>query len=179
MPVMVLAEAENQTWLIEGDEHLDALLVDALPDDVAVEFIACDTAEEVYALWRARSLDAEDAANPWAINPLIVARIRRSIGGAREVTFAPWSVMLDEAGQTALSEAASWLSANPAGRLRLRQFLSATPEPGLADLQRLRGQLAIGALQRGGADPARTAEEVERSETDENANRMEIVTEAP
>ena len=180
MATVTLAESDGQVWVVEGDEHVGALLVNELPDGVTVEIVACGTRAAAFALWRERSAEASDGAQPWLINPIIADRIRRSLGTLqRAVAFTPWSAMLDAAAMAELVDAAAWLAANPAGRLVLRQFASAEPVPGLADLQRLRGQLALGALHRAGADPARTGEDMAVAAADMDADRMVIVTELP
>ena len=180
MAVVVLADSGGQVWLIEGDEHVGALLVNELPDGVTVEMIACSSRAAVFELWRERSTEASDGAQPWLINPIIADRIRRSLGGVqRAVTFTPWSAMLDAAATAELLDAASWLVANPSGRLLLRQFASADPVPGLADLQRLRGQLTLGALGRAGADPGRMLEDTALPAADADADRLVIMTELP
>ena len=180
LAVVMLAESDGQVWVIEGDEHLGALLVNELPDGVTVEIMACVTRAAVFALWRERSAEATDGAQPWLINPIIADRIRRSLGVlARAVIFTPWSAMLDAAATAELMDAASWLAANPAGRLVLRQFASMEPMPGLADLQRLRCQLALGALGRAGADLARMGEDMAVAAANADADRLVIMTELP
>lgn len=180
MGIVTLAESDGQVWVVEGDEHVGALLVNELPDGVTVEMIQCGTRSEVFALWRERSTEATDDALPWLINPIIVDRIRRSLSGTeRTVTFTPWSAMLDTAGAAQLADAAAWLAAHPAGRLVLRQFATAIPAPGQPDLQRLRGQLALGALGRAGADTLRLGEEMAVAIADADVERLVILTELP
>lgn len=177
---VVLAESGGQVWIVEGDEHVSELLVNELPDDVAVEFVTCDTPAAVFAMWRERSPGAAAGASPWVLNPAIVARIRRTLAPARRgVQFTPWSAMLDEAAQAELAAAAAWLDANPGGRLLLRQFAPAAPVPGQADLQRLRAQLVLAALLRAGAVMAAVADEMAAATAEADAERLDIITQAP
>ena len=181
MTLMVLAEAGGQMWVVEGEEYISELLMNELPDGVSVELVTCATQADVYALWREGSPDAEAQGKvPWVINPAFGDRIRRSLGSyVRAITFTPWSAMLDPAAQTELTDAAAWLETNPDGRLLLRQFAAAAPQPGEADLQRLRGQLVLGALGRAGADMARVAEGTIPAGEPTDLDRMEIATETP
>lgn len=178
MATVVLAEAEGSVWVVAGDEHVGELLANELPAGVSVEFVACSTRAAVFALWHERSAEAEEGVQPWLINPLIVNRIRGSLGLLqRSVRFSPWSALLDAAAQAELAGAAAWLAANGGGRLVLRQFAPADPAPGQADLQRLRGQLALGVLLRAGADAARMTEEMAAATAEADAERLDLLTE--
>lgn len=180
MSVVVLAEVGGQIWLVQGDEHVDGLLYNSLPDGVTVEWVKCRTRAEVTQMWHERSAAADPDGMPWMLNPLIGDRIRASMGRLeREVRFSPWSAMLDDAAQGALAGAGEWLAANPGGRLVLRQFAAVPSAPGQADLQRLRGQLVLSALVRAGAEAEAVAAEMGTAATDTDAERMEIVTQPP
>ena len=179
MAAVVLAEVDGGVWLVDGDEHIGALLANTLPDGVTVEFVACESRAAAFALWHDGSPSTRAGTHPWAINPMIAARIRRALTpGRRSVRFTPWSVLLDAAMVAELDAAAAWLEANGAGRLVLRQFAPADPAPGQADLQRLRGQLALGALLRAGADAARMTEDTVAATDEADAERMDLLTDA-
>ena len=176
---VTLAECEGQVWLVGGEEHLDALLIGRLAPELTVGLRHCATRAELFALWQELSpTDTEGApgstgaAQPWVINPLITARILGTLGLATgRVRFTPWSAAIDEAGQQAVSAAASWLAANPGGRVLLRQ--EAATEAGQGELLRLRAQLVLAALVRAGADPARMGED---GETTPEAEVLHLVT---
>ncbi len=177
---VLLAEADGQLWVVLGDEHLGALLVNELPPEIPVELVRCATRADAFAMWHDRSPDAWEGGHPWLINPIIADRILRSFGQvARMLSFSQWSAMPDAGAEAELADAASWLAANPGGRLVLRQFAPDEPVPGQADLQRLRAQLVRAALGRKGADAARMADETARAATDADVERLEIVTVLP
>lgn len=176
MPVVVLAETDGQFWLVQGDEHMSALVMNALPDDVTVEIIECGTVAEVLAAWHERSAAAAPGMLPWAINPGIVARIRVPLDRApRAVRFGTWSAMLDDAAQADLAAAATWLANNPGGRVVLRQFVLPGAAAGQDDLQRLRGQLALAVVLRNGGAAEAVTQESRAGAADADADRMEIV----
>ena len=146
MTDIILAELNGNVWMVRGENHLDKLLSNELPDGVSIKFVACADRMAVRALWQEHAVEQSDeGSEPWLLNPAIVTRIRGGLGPAR-IQFGPWSAMIDAAGQQAAATASAWLRANAGGRLTLRQFLPADVQPGLADLQRLRGQLAAAAL---------------------------------
>jgi len=161
MADVTLVDLGGQVWLVGGEEHLDALLVGALPEGVTVALVPCAGRAEMNALWRAHSPDAADGGQPWVLNPLITTRLLGRMGLRPGVLrFAPWSAALDAAATEAAAAAAAWLAANPDGRLVLRQFAPEPEVPGLSDLQRVRARLVAAALERAGADPARLRDEV-------------------
>ena len=172
---VTLVDCGGQIWLVEGEDHLDALLINELPDHVTVRLVKCETRAEMYALWTEHTPTQGQYAQPWALNPAITNRLLAHLGlSSGAVQFTPWSAMLDEAGRTAVGHAATWLASHPAGTVLLRQWTDAAP--GHADLQRLRLQLVTGALAGAGADPARLRTELVASGTAEEAERVEIVT---
>lgn len=180
MADVTLAELNGQMWVVGGEEHLDALLFNDLPEGVAVRFVTCATHAEMFGMWPGRLLDEMAGAQPWLLNTLIAARIRNQFGlGQRSVTFTPWSAMLDGAAQDTMAAAAAWLAQNPGGRLVLRQFAPASPVPGLADLQRLRAQLGAGALAGAGVAAGQVGDEMGDAEGAADTERLDILTEAP
>ena len=176
MADVVLAECDGQVWLVAGEEHIDALLIDKLAPGVTVELVTCDTRAAVYAMWQQMSSDPAAGAQPWTLNPLITRRILGGLGLAPGVVrFTPWSAMLDETSAQTMAGAVAWLAANPGGTVVLRQFEAAEPGPGQADLQRLRGQLALAALVRAGAEAVRLTEDRAAAEAEAQMDEMHIV----
>ncbi len=180
MADIILAEVGENTWLVEGEQHFHDLLRGILPPSITIEVARCNTPAEMYARWEARSGAAQAGPNavPWLINPVIVRRIKGSLG-EQSVLFAPWSVLLDEAATALLDATAGWLTGHAGARLTLRQFSPAEPPPGLPGLQALRFELAAGALARAGADPAMLASETAVAERPEDADRLFLVTHPP
>ncbi len=174
MTRIVLAEFAGNVWLVRGDEHFDDLLANVLPETVALEFTTCESHDEVRAIWREHGDTENDGDEPWLLNPAIVRRIKGRYE-TQSVTFTPWSAMLDESALETVGAAATLLQANPTSRLSLRQFSPAETPPGLADLQRLRGQLLAGALTRAGADAASIDHETHTSDTPGDGDRIEFV----
>lgn len=178
MTEVVLAECHGQVWLVAGDEHIDGVLNGRLPEGVSVEYITLPNRGAVIDMWVARSADADADGMPWMINPALLARLRGAFRpGVRTVTFAAWSVLLDGTATEALTEAARWVAAAGERRLRLRQFALEAAEPGKADLQRLRGQLAIGTMVRAGAAAERIIEETMPAESAADGERMDLLEE--
>ena len=140
MADVTLAEFNGNVWMVGGEQHLDALLFNTLPADVTIELLACASQAELRALWVQHS-GGEDGAEPWVIHPNVARRIR---GGGGAICFAPWSAMLDEAAHGTIRATAAALA--DGARLTLRQSCPMDAPAGLADLQRLRGQLVAGAL---------------------------------
>ncbi len=175
MADVTLAEANGQTWLVTGDEHVDGLLANTLPSTVTVEIIACETRAEAWAMWEAKSPDAVEGGMPWIINPGVVRRIKGMLG-EQGIRFTPWSAMLSEEARQMIATAAGWLAANPGGRLMLRQFCTAAPPPGLTDLQRLRAQLVSAALAGEGAAAAQLVGETATAEAATDCERLDLVT---
>lgn len=175
MTVIVLAEFAGNVWLVRGDEHFDDLLANVLPETVALEFTTCGSLNEVRAMWQEHGDTENEGDEPWLLNPAIVRRIK-SRYEAQSVTFTPWSAMLDESALETVGATATRLQANPTSRLSLRQFSPVEGQPGLADLQRLRGQLLAGALARAGADAGSIDHETQTSDTPGDTDRIEFVT---
>ncbi len=175
MADVTLAEVGGQAWLVKGDEHVDGLLANNLPPTVSVEFVACATRADAWAIWHATSPEAEQGGMPWMIHPEVVRRIKGAFGGASCIRFTPWSAMLTDDAREAITAAAALLAADGTARLTLRQFRPAEPPPGLLDLQRLRGQLVIAALAAAGADTARLDTDTGPTDTPEDCERLDLV----
>ena len=175
MTEIVLAECGGNTWLVEGDQHVDDLLANTLPGSIAVRFVSVPNAAEAHLLWDRRASGDFDNMMPWMINPDIVRRIKGGLG-LRSLTFSPWSAMLDAAAQDLIAATADWLRHHAPARIALRQFCPADAPPGLADLQRLRGQLVAGAFTRAGAAAGSLDHETGAPEEEGGIDRMELVT---
>ncbi len=171
MADVTLAEAGGNVWLVDGEPYLDELLANLLPPTVSIEIVACADQQDVQALRERLGSTCE----AWAIHPGIVRRIKNVLG-PRSVMFSPWSAMMDGAAQDAIAAAAAWLESHAAVSLTLRQFALAAPMPGSADLQRLRGQLVAGALERAGVAPDRILLETIPAEADADADRLALIT---
>ncbi len=186
MADVTLAECEGNVWLVEGEQHLDALLLGSFPPDLRIEFVACASQDELRGLWAELSGNAGPGCDPWAIHPGLVERIRSIMGQdadgdtRRAVVFGAWSALLDADAHAAIGDAAQRLAAEPALTLLLRSHEAAFV-PGMADLQRLRVQLLAAALTRLGCDPARLREEtVPPPDAGEpQPDRIELVTVLP
>lgn len=175
---LVLAECHGQVWLVNGDNHIDDVLNGRLPEGVSIEYITLPDRAAVIDMWMRLSPEADEGGMPWMINPALLGRLRGAFNpGVRSVGFAAWSVLLDGAATATLTDAATWLAADGSRRLRLRQFALEAAEPGKADLQRLRGQLVLGALTRAGAAPERMTEETMPTESAEDCERMDVIEE--
>ncbi len=170
MGTVTLAEHAGNWWLIDGEEHVAGLLYGSLEADVAVSFVTCVSWDDLMAQWQG---SGGEGAQPWIINPAIIARLKGAADPG-SITFAVWSAAMDDAAEEAIETAAAWLAGDPARSLQLRQFRPQTPPPGLADLQRLRYQLVAAALERVGAPSERIAAEVVDAEPAAEANRMEL-----
>ncbi len=178
MADVTLAECDGQIWLVGGDEHLHALLLNELPPGVEVVLLPCATRAELDGHWRRLTPEAPEGAQPWILNPAISKRILGRMGlDSGRIGFQPWSAMLDAAAEDAVAAAAAWIAAHPDGGLLLRQFAADGAVPGHADLQRLRGQLVAAALQRAGVPEGRIRGETVPAAAPADAERLEIVTE--
>ena len=168
---VVLAEAEGQFWLVLGDDHIGEVLLGQLPQGLTIEMVSLKNRAAVMTLWWQINPLASAEMQPWAINPLMVPRIRGLVEpGRRSISFTPWSAMLTDEAQGVIADMAS-----QAGGLLLRQFVLASPAPGQADLQRLRLQLVRAALERAGADPAAIADRIDPAESDDDGERLDIL----
>jgi hypothetical protein len=174
MADVTLAEFDDQVWLVAGENFIDELLANMMPPGTTIEFVSCASRAEVWALWAENSLEPVDGVDPWIIHPGIVRRIKGSVAEPR-VQFAPWSAQLSEEAKDTIGNAANWLAANPAGRITLRQFLPASPPGGLADIQRVRAMLVIGALTGAGSDAGRLDQETIPTEEPAAMERLEFV----
>ncbi len=156
MADITLAEFNGRVWLVGGEDYLHALLGNALPKDVSIEFVQCERPEEVKRLWIQNC--GEGPANvggvPWQIHPNIVARIRRSSPDLA-VYFGQWSAMLDQDALLVVSTAAAHAADLPEAAVVLALFLDPDGPRAMVDLASLRAQLITDKLAEHGVDPAR------------------------
>ena len=175
MADVTLAEVGGIAWLVAGDEHIDGILANMLPPTATIEVIAFPSRADAWAFWQEKSPDAAAAGGmPWVINPAIMRRIKGSLGD-QCIRFTPWSAMLTEEARALIATTAEWLASKPDARVTLRQFGPAEPPAGLADLQRLRGQLVSAALTGAGGDAARLDAETAASDVPEDSERLDLV----
>ncbi len=151
MADITLAEFDGIVWLVGGAQHLDDLLINALPADVTIELVTCERKSDVHALWFRLSGDPGYAVDPWMIHPNIAKRYLPAPPGL-VVRYAPWSVMPDEAGQRVIAAAA----AMPKGATLV---LSASAAEA-ADLTQVRLRLLEDALAAAGVARARLTRDI-------------------
>jgi len=118
MADITLAEFDGQVWLIAGEDYLDGLLSNRLPEGKTIEIIPCAMRSDVHEMWLQNSPEAEaDEANgisgmPWQIHPNIVARIKRAALGF-VVQFSAWSALLDKDAERVIASAVAELREKP------------------------------------------------------------------
>jgi hypothetical protein len=173
VPNVTLAECHGDVWLVGGEDNLDDLLLNTLPPTVSLAIVPCASLADVRALWAQRSEAAEEGAEPWSIHPGIVRRIR----GLAEcwISFTEWSARLDANALAAVRRAADGLTAAPGARVTLRQFSTADAPAELADLQRLRARLVVGALGQAGVAASRVGYETRTAVTAVDHDRLDLV----
>lgn len=172
---VVLAEADGQTWLVLGDDHIGDVLLGQLPAGLSIEIVSLNNRAAVMALWWRINPLAEAGRQPWIINPALGQRVRGlAEPGRRSISFTPWSAMLTDEAQGAITDMAAQ-GASKAGGLVLRQFEAADPAPGQADLQRLRLQLVRAALERAGMAPAGIADRIDPAGSEADVERLDIL----
>lgn len=71
---IVLVQVKNSYWLLEGEEHIDALLSGLRPYPKPVRCLAFDSEFELNLYLG----DGQSLMNLWGINPLIVERLRKN-----------------------------------------------------------------------------------------------------
>ncbi|WP_118136832.1 hypothetical protein [Oceanicella sp. SM1341] len=72
-PGIILAEVGQSYWLLEGEEHLSALLSNQAPYPRPVRCLRFDS-DFAFRLFQSR---AEGPASLWGINPAIIDRLKR------------------------------------------------------------------------------------------------------
>ena len=158
MADITLAEFNGNAWLVGGEQHIDDLLANTLPDDVTIEVVPCDSKSDVNALWvqNCGMLPEGIGGDPWIIHPAIVNRIRRT-SPDHAVFFGQWSAMLDEDALAVIHAAARTAREHQDAPLFVAEYLD--PEgpqaKARANLQRLRADLVEEELVTAGVDRTR------------------------
>src|SRR6185437_16231704 len=157
MADIVLAQIGSRTWLVEGEEFLDGLLGNMLPDDVTIEFITCESESEVQDRWYASVKDPGEAGPPWLIHPAIVDRTKRMVGlgGAFGVLFAPWSAARDSSADAAIVAAADAAMADEQARVVVASYVPEDAPAFAGDLANIRAGMIETELATRGVDKAR------------------------
>ncbi len=156
MADITLAEFNGNAWLVGGEQHIDDLLANTLPEDVTIELVPCDSKSAVNALWvqNCGMLPEGVGGDPWIIHPAIVNRIRRS-SPDYAVFFGQWSAMLDEDALAVIHAAAGNAREHQDAQLFVAEYLDPEGPPAIADLQRLRAHLIEEQLVSKGVERAR------------------------
>lgn len=140
MADITLAEFNGAVWLVGGEAHLHDMLANTLAGDISIEFVSCERASDVRALWIQNCGEQVSDGMPWQIHPNIVARIRRS-SPEHSVYFTQWSVMLDPEAVATVQAAAVAALQNPEAPVILVEFLDENAPASVAGLSHLRAQL--------------------------------------
>jgi hypothetical protein len=156
MADITLAEFNGAVWLVGGEDLLHDMLANTLPKDISIEFVSCERASDVQALWTQNCGPRESDGMPWQINPKIVARIRRN-RPEHSVYFAQWSAMLDSEAQATLHAAAVIALDAPGAPVELVEFIDPAAPASIASLSHLRAELIIERLVELGVPPDRIA----------------------
>ncbi len=141
MADVTLAECGGGCWLVDGEPHLDDLLMNSLASDIEVAVISCASVSEVSALWVLNGGRPDEGEQPWKIHPKILARVRNSNGGDHVVSFQPWSALIDAAAQAVIAVVAHHAEGDAALAVVLVDTLGADADASLVALNALRGTL--------------------------------------
>ena len=156
MADITLAEFNGNAWLVGGEQHIDDLLANTLPNDVTIEVVPCDSKSDVNALWvqNCGMLPEGIGGDPWIIHPAIVNRIRRS-SPDHAVFFGQWSALLDEDALAVIHAAARTAREHATAPLFVAEYLDPAGPRSIADLQSLRANLVEEQLATEGVDRGR------------------------
>jgi hypothetical protein len=174
MADIILAEFNGSVWLVGGEDHVDDLLGNTLPNHLTIEFVACESKPEVHALWEELSGTAQASGDPWVIHPGIVARIRRA-GAPDAVQFAPWSAALEPVALILLDATARYAGGDPLATVLLAAYPDPAGPPMLADIARLRVQLIEQKLVEFGLARDRISHTIGDPADPEAGDRIDIV----
>jgi hypothetical protein len=147
MADIVLAEFGGQAWLVGGEEYIDDLLANTLPQHITIELVACESKSDINLLWAQHSTAATEFDVPWLIHPAIVARERRR-SAQHNVFFAQWSALIDDDARAVIRSAAGWAGQNAGSTVVLTRYVGAASAPGIAELANLRARLIEAELVR-------------------------------
>jgi hypothetical protein len=137
MADIVLAEHSGLAWLVSGEQYIDDLLANTLPDDISIEFVACESHSDVTDLWVQNCGASRSSCAPWVIHPAIANRIRRTQSG-HSVFFGQWSGMLDDDARAVIRSAASWAEASGHADMVLTCYIEPDSPRLVTDLANLR-----------------------------------------
>jgi hypothetical protein len=154
MADIVLAEHRGQTWLVSGERYIDDLLANTLPDDISIEFVACESESDVNVLWVQNCGQPTLAGAPWMIHPAIATRIRGTVAG-HSVFFGQWSAMLDHDARSVIRAAAVWAADSGDAAVVLAMYVGPGSAQALIDLANLRSTLIEAELTALGVAPSR------------------------
>ena len=140
MADIVLAECQGRAWLVSGEQYIDHLLANTLPEHVSIELVACESKSEVDALWVQHCGPPEDFSAPWLIHPGVTNRVRRG-NADHAVFFAQWSAKVDDDAKTVIRSAANWAKENMAFQVILVRYAGPDSASALHDLANLRAGL--------------------------------------
>lgn len=154
MADIILAEHRGQAWLVSGDRYIDDLLANVLEADVSIEFVACESESDVYALWIQNCGEPGPGGMPWMIHPAIIRRIRRTASG-HAVYFGQWSAMLDDDALSVIKSAVVWAEEFSEAPILLLSYVDGAGPRAIADLANLRSSLIEEELERLGVASAR------------------------
>ncbi len=172
MAEIVLAEFSGRAWLVLGEQHIDHLLANTLPDNVSIKIVTCESKSAVDALFLAEGGD--DPTMMWLIHPAIVNR-ERGQGGDLDVCFPPWSAQLDDAASGILQAAAACAARYEQAPVKLVQQLPADGMAMLADLANLRTGLIEARLSTLGVAPGRIVRLTETTGDEARANVIKVL----
>ena len=173
---IILAEHQGMTWLVGGEEYIDALLANTLPPDVSIRFVVCESKSEIHMLWTDFCGPKSEGAAPWMIHPGIARRARRP-KGQLSVQFSQWSARLEEDAKAVIRDAAS--TAQAAGTSVYLTSLCLADGPKMAaDMAEVRSGLIEAELTSLGVDATRIVRAQREAETEADSDRIEIVIKA-
>ncbi|HEX4173536.1 MAG TPA: hypothetical protein VHY82_13785 [Acetobacteraceae bacterium] len=144
MADIVLAESGGRTWLVNGEMYIDDLLAGTLPENISIEFVACETFSDIDRLWSQSNAATISRDVPWLINPAIVARIRGTT--EQGVVFTQWSAQLDEQARATIRKFAQRAIEIGSAEVVLVSYSAPESEALQADLAKLRSAVVEAEL---------------------------------
>jgi hypothetical protein len=145
MADIILAEYRGQAWLVSGEQYIDDLLANTLPDHISIEFIACESHSDVNGLWKQNCGDPTGGGAPWVIHPAIANRIRHTQSGY-SVFFGQWSALLDKDADAVIRASAIWAEECGAPVIEVTKYVVPDGPKAMADLADLRATLVESKL---------------------------------
>jgi hypothetical protein len=154
MADIVLAEHRGQAWLVSGEQYIDDLLANTLPNNISIEFVACESHSDVNVLWVQNCGQPTTSGAPWMIHPAIANRIRRKSAG-HSVFFGQWSALLDDDARSVIRASAVWAEECGDAAVELTRYVEPDAPQVIADLANLRISLIEAELTGLGVAPSR------------------------